>query len=69
MKFKEGDRVLISRLNNEDSIKVKGTICGISVDDYVKIWIVKPDNVECFRKQYPFSCVTMPESCLDLIIE
>lgn len=71
-KLKQGQRVAISRLNNENSIHAKGTICGISAidrvnDEFFCIYIVEVDDVSAFRSDYAYKCVSMSEGCLDKI--
>jgi hypothetical protein len=83
LKFKNGDRVMVSRLGDETPGFWPAKIVGLAVhqfgklEDPANIWIVEwthgnpiyNGKYPLFEDQYPFAYSTMPESCIDLLEE
>ena len=66
LKFKEGDRVLVSAFDDKDYARTaRGVICGLSSMGIVNIWIVKWSE-EFPNDTYDFSCSTFPEGVLSI---
>ena len=70
MAFKQGDLVYITRLGgpDHDAKKYLGKVCGLSVDGVIRIYIVEVSPENPLPGQGDWSHVTIPESCLDLVI-
>jgi hypothetical protein len=63
----EGQKVIIHSLGPmyPDGFECGATVVGVSVNDVIRIYIVRLDNPADLHSNY--SCVTMPECCLKVV--
>lgn len=61
--LKNGQSVMVHSFG--DGIEHPGTICGLSLNDITKIYIVRLEQPNPWTWQY--DCITVPEGCLKIV--